>query len=376
MRWSSEAVMYLKELNILNFKNLESASFAFSPNLNCFSGCNGAGKTNILDAVYFLSVGKSAFSLTDRQCVLHGRDFFMIDASFDVSSKGMEHVVCSFSKDKGKVIKRNDKDYKRLSEHVGLLPVVMVSPADVYLINEAADERRRYLNHFMSLTDSEFLGLLVRYNGVLAQRNKLLKQSGGFNPDIVDVLDMQLSDLAAQLFNKRIAAISDLAPVVSHYYRLISDDSEPVELTYSSEMLSGESLYDILKRNIGRDAALGYTSSGIHRDDLVMKIAGYPIRKYGSQGQQKSFIISLKLAQYEMIYRLKGFKPILLLDDIFDKLDGRRVKNLISLVAQHKFGQIFITDSDKVRIDSLLDEITDERKLFAVKYGTVTEGVE
>ncbi len=270
--------MYLKELNILNFKNLESASFAFSPNLNCFSGCNGAGKTNILDAVYFLSVGKSAFSLTDRQCVLHGRDFFMIDASFDVSSKGMEHVVCSFSKDKGKVIKRNDKDYKRLSEHVGLLPVVMVSPADVYLINEAADERRRYLNHFMSLTDSEFLGLLVRYNGVLAQRNKLLKQSGGFNPDIVDVLDMQLSDLAAQLFNKRIAAISDLAPVVSHYYRLISDDSEPVELTYRSEMLSGESLYDILKRNIGRDAALGHTSSGIHRDDLVMKIAGYPIR--------------------------------------------------------------------------------------------------
>ncbi len=368
--------MYLKELNILNFKNLESASFAFSPNLNCFSGCNGAGKTNILDAVYFLSVGKSAFSLTDRQCVLHGRDFFMIDASFDVSSKGMEHVVCSFSKDKGKVIKRNDKDYKRLSEHVGLLPVVMVSPADVYLINEAADERRRYLNHFMSLTDSEFLGLLVRYNGVLAQRNKLLKQSGGFNPDIVDVLDMQLSDLAAQLFNKRIAAISDLAPVVSHYYRLISDDSEPVELTYRSEMLSGESLYDILKRNIGRDAALGHTSSGIHRDDLVMKIAGYPIRKYGSQGQQKSFIISLKLAQYEMIYRLKGFKPILLLDDIFDKLDGRRVKNLISLVAQHKFGQIFITDSDKVRIDSLLDEITDERKLFAVKCGTVTEGVE
>lgn len=364
--------MYLKELNIFNFKNLESASFAFSPNLNCFSGSNGAGKTNILDAVYFLSVGKSAFSLTDRQCVLHGRDFFMLDASFDVSSKGAEHVVCSFSKDKGKVIKRNDKDCKRLSEHVGLLPVVMVSPADVYLINEAADERRRYLNHFMSLTDSEFLGLLVRYNGVLAQRNRLLKQST-VNRDIIDVLDMQLSDLAARLFNKRIAAISDLAPVVSHYYKLISDDSEPVELTYKSEMLSGEPLYDILKRNMERDAALGYTSSGIHRDDLVMKIAGYPIRKYGSQGQQKSFIISLKLAQYEMIYRLKGFKPILLLDDIFDKLDAQRVKNLVSLVAQHKFGQIFITDSNKVRVDSLLDEVTDERKLFSVNSGTVTE---
>lgn len=365
--------MYLKELNLLNFKNLDSSLFRFSPNLNCFSGPNGAGKTNVLDAIYYLSVGKSAFSLTDRQCVRHGEDFFMIDASFDISTKGLEHLVCSFSKDKGKVIKRNDKEYKRLSEHIGLLPLVMVSPSDVYLINEAADERRRYLNHFMSLTDSEFLHLLVRYNAVLTQRNKMLKSANVMGGDLLDVFDMQLSDLASQIFNKRLAAISDLAPVVSHYYRLISDDSEKVELGYKSELLSGEKLYDILKRGLSRDMALGYTSFGVHRDDLIMKIGGYPIRKYGSQGQQKSFIISLKLAQYELIYRQKGFKPILLLDDIFDKLDGDRVKNLVTLVSEHKFGQIFITDSNKVRLDGMLDEITDERKLFSVESGVVAE---
>ena len=366
--------MYLKEISILNFKNLESASITFSSNLNCFSGLNGAGKTNVLDAVYFLSLGKSVLSLTDRQCVLHGRDFFMLDAMFDITDRGMEHIICSFSTDKGKLIKRNDKECKRLSEHVGFLPVVMVSPSDVYLINEAADERRKYLNHFMSITDKAFFDTLIKYNNVLSQRNKLLKSlSFSGDRDLIDVFDMQLSDLAGRIFTKRRDSVFDLAPVVSDYYRHISDDSEPVTLTYKSELLSGESLYDILKRNLDKDIALGYTSSGIHRDDIVMKIGGYPIRKYGSQGQQKSFIISLKLAQYEVIYRMRGFKPILLLDDIFDKLDGGRVKNLVSLVSQHKFGQIFITDSNKVRIDALLEEITGEHKLFYVEDGVVTQ---
>lgn len=365
--------MFLKELCILNYKNLETANLSFSSNLNCFSGFNGAGKTNILDAIYYMSVGKSSFTMTDRQCVRHTSPFFMLDGRFEIGGQSFEHIVCSYTSEKGKIIKRNDKEYSKLSDHLGLLPVVMVTPSDVSLIMETGEERRRYINHFLSMLDREYLGALVRYNGVLLQRNKLLKE---LTPDssleILEIINSQIATLGATIHQKRKNLIDALAPVVSNYYMRLSDDRECVELVYKSKYSTQEEILEALEANTLRDIINGHTSVGIHRDDVVMTIAGHPIRKYGSQGQQKSFIVALKLAQYDIIKQKMGVNPILLLDDVFDKLDGNRVKNLVRMVSEHKFGQIFITDSNKVRLDTLLEDITDERALFNVDAGSVT----
>ena len=365
--------MYLERLNIINFKNIASASLTFGDKLNCFTGDNGAGKTNLLDAVHYLSLGKSALQLTDRQCMRRTVDFFMVDGVFRLSGDRMEKVVCSYTANGGKVLKRNDKEYAKLLDHVGLFPSVLVSPADTVLI-QAGEERRRYVNALLSQLDREYLTTLVRYNNVLSQRNRLLKGPlDGASAEILDILDAQLCGCGQVIYEKRKELIGRLAPVAADYYRRISDGREPVELTYESA-LSDAPFGELLKAARTKDGVNGFTSVGVHRDDVGMFLQGHPIRKFGSQGQQKSFLIALKLAQFDLIAERKGMKPLLLLDDIFDKLDMQRVENLIALVSQEKFGQIFITDANKVRLASILDRIAQNHRLFDVEGGEVSPG--
>ncbi len=362
--------MYLERLNIINFKNIASASLSFGDKLNCFTGDNGAGKTNLLDAVHYLSLGKSALQVTDRQSMRRTTDFFMVDGTFRCPEERFEKVVCSYTANGGKVLKRNDKEYAKLLDHVGLFPSVLVSPADTVLIQNS-EERRRYLNALLSQLDREYLTTLVRYNNVLSQRNKLLKNPlNATSYEILDILDAQLCGCGKVIYEKRKELIGRLAPVTADYYRLISDGREPVELTYDSA-LSETPFDELLLAARVKDGVNGFTSVGIHRDDMGMWLQEQPIRKFGSQGQQKSFLIALKLAQFDLLAERKGEKPILLLDDIFDKLDMQRVENLIALVSQNKFGQIFITDANKVRLASILDRITQNHRLFDVAGGEV-----
>ena len=365
--------MYLKRLCLINFKNIRDADLAFSGNLNCFVGDNGTGKTNVLDSVYYLSMCKSAFNLTDGQSVNHDADFFMIDGHYTISGERNEHISCGFKRGSGKTIKRNQKDYEKLSEHIGRLPVVLVAPSDTSLINESGEDRRRFVNTMISQLDGEYLNALIKYNHILAERNKLLKQQRSSNfSEIIDVLDMQLASYGETIHKKRTALIEQLSPVVEYYYAKLSGDREDVSIGYKSE-LNGSPFEEILKESREKDMFLQYSTAGIHRDDIVMKISGYPLRKFGSQGQQKSFLIALKLAQFEIITQRTNLLPILLLDDIFDKLDMTRVERLITLVSDSKFGQIFISDSNKVRLETILAGINKDYKLFEVESGVVKE---
>ena len=362
--------MYISKASLLNFKNIRDAELAFSGNINCFVGDNGAGKTNVLDAVYYLSMCKSAFNLTDGQSVNHDSDFFIVEGSYVIGGRH-ETVSCSFRKGAGKVLKRAGKEYEKLSEHIGLLPVVLVSPCDNSLINESGEDRRRFLNAVISQTDRAYLNTLIKYNRLLAERNKLLKGAGspGFS-SVLEVLDMQISAAGDEIYAKRRRLVEDMAPVVAKYYGILSGDREQVSVSYRSDLDDGP-MAEALTRASERDRVMQHTTAGIHRDDLRMGIGGHSLRKYGSQGQQKSFLIALKLAQFEIIAAACGYRPILLLDDIFDKLDMQRVERLIRTVSEERFGQIFITDSNKVRLGGILDGIDREYKLFTVDGGEV-----
>lgn len=362
--------MFLKKLSVLNFKNLNQAELSFGPRINCFVGGNGAGKTNVIDAIYYLSMCKSSLSMTDAQSVRHGSDFFVLDGEYHTSANKREGVVCTFKKGGGKVLKRNGKEYDKLSDHVGLVPVVIVSPADTALVNDAAEERRRYLNSFISQLDRQYLASLIRYNHLLAERNRLLKQFDGARAagEIMDILDMQMAQEGSVVHRKRGEVIERMVPLVADYYRILSDDSEKIELIYHSE-LNDRPFAELLGSARERDRVNQFTTCGIHRDDMRMRIGGYPLRKYGSQGQQKSFLIALKLAQYSIVAEHRGEKPILLLDDLFDKLDMDRVERLIGLVSREDFGQIFITDCNKVRLEGILGRSGEQYTLFNVEEG-------
>ncbi len=335
----------------MNFKNVAQAELRFDSRMNCFVGGNGAGKTNILDAIHYLSMCKSSLAMTDGQSVRHGEDFFVLDGEYVDPGERKEAVVCTFKRGEGKVLRRNGKVYEKLSDHVGLVPVVVVSPMDTMLVNDAAEERRRWLNGFLSQLDKAYLAAAIRYNNVLAERNRLLKMGGG--GELLDILDMQLAEAGQVLWQRRAEVVGQLAPLVAEYYKVLSGDSEPVELIYRSEM-NDAPLADILMRLRDRDKLCGFTTAGPHRDDLQMQIGGHPLRKYGSQGQQKSFLVGLKLAQHVLVAGRTGRKPLLLLDDLFDKLDMARVERLLVLVSGDEFGQIFITDCNKMRLEEVL----------------------
>ena len=364
--------MYLNHLNIINYKNIASVELDFSQGINCFTGKNGAGKTNLLDAVYYLSFCKSFFNPADNQIVRHDEDFFMIQGNYDRNGNE-ENVYAGFKLNQKKQFKRNKKEYSKLSEHIGLLPLVMISPVDERLIIESSDIRRRFIDSVISQFDKSYLEYLIRYNRALTQRNSLLKNwknLNGNNVTQLEIWDNQLFMNGKIIFEKRLKFITEIVPVFQNYYLRLSGQNETVDLNYISHFQK-EDYINLLNENREKDLILGYTTKGVHRDDIELILNNYPVRQDGSQGQKKSFLIALKLAQYDFLYSCNGFSPILLLDDIFDKLDDERGNNLINLVVQPHFQQILITDTQKDRLNSVVKETGRDFCFFEVKEGEV-----
>ena len=360
--------MFLDKLTILNFKNIARAEFEFSPKINCFIGLNGSGKTNLLDSVYMLSMCKSSVGMSDLQCICRDEEFFMIDGAYSLAeSESQNRVTVSLKRGESKCVKFNGRQYERLADHIGVVPVVLIHPYDTSLINDSGDDRRKYINALVSQIDRVYLHNVVKYNKLLADRNRLLKQSFS-SGELLEVIDMQLAEVGQAIYLQRKEVIEAIAPVVTRYYSELADCGDEVQLSYRSQ-LNQATMAELLQSSRERDRVMQHTTVGIHRDDLSMTFGGRQLRRFGSQGEQKSFLIALKLAQYDVIARSSVVKPILLLDDIFDKLDAGRVERLIKLVSDNRFGQIFITDSNKVRLSNILDNMTLEHRLWQVSGG-------
>ena len=361
----------LEKIVISDFRNIQIQELDFSPNVNCISGNNGEGKTNLLDAIYYLSMTKSAFSTSDRFNFRHGTDEFAIAGTYRMENGLSSKFALNMNSKGEKKVKRDDKQYGRVSEHVGVLPVVMVSPSDVSLVSDSGEERRRFVNAVLSQMDREYMSALQQYNRLLLQRNRMLKE---MDPDrsLMEVIDMRMSALALPVYEARKRLVEDLNPIVAEYYKALSGGSETVGIVYESE-LSKAPLDELLAASFEKDRILKYTSAGLQRDDFAFSMNGYPIRRHGSQGQQKSFLVSLKFAQYDIMKKNYGFAPLLLLDDVFDKLDMGRISNLLQMVASNDFGQIFITDSNKVRMSSIVDGLTKDRVYYDTSAGTFTK---
>ena len=360
----------LEKIVISDFRNIQLQEIDFSPNINCISGNNGEGKTNLLDAIYYMSMTKSAFASSDKFNFRHGTEEFSLAGTYRMPNGLSSRFALKMSSKGEKKVKRDDKFYQKVSEHVGVLPVVMVSPADVSMVSESGDERRRFVNAVLSQMDREYMSAMQQYNRLLLQRNKMLKDAV-VDRSLLEVIDMRMSALAGPVYEARKRFVADLKPIVAEYYKALSGDSEQVDIEYESE-LSKDSLENILAASFEKDRILKHTTSGIHRDDFLFTMNGHPIRRFGSQGQQKSFLVSLKFAQYEIMKRNYGFAPMLLLDDVFDKLDMGRISNLLQMVASNDFGQIFITDSNKVRMAGIVDRLTQDRAYFETVGGVFT----
>ncbi len=357
--------MILKSLSLLNYKNFDSKSFDFSDKINCIVGNNGIGKTNVLDAIYHLSFGKSYFNPVATQNIKHDEDFFVVNGDYEKDNKS-EKVIISLKRGQKKVIKRNGKAYEKFSEHIGFLPLVIISPADRDLITEGSDTRRKFIDSVISQSDKTYLANLINYNKVLAQRNALLKYfalNHTFNNDTLEIYNNQLTDYGTTIFAKRENFLKEFIPIFKARYEAISNGNETVELKYHSD-LSENNLNSLLINCINKDRALQYTSVGIHKDDLHFNIESHPIKKFGSQGQQKSFLIALKLAQFDFIKAQSGVNPILLLDDIFDKLDEQRVAQIIKLVDNENFGQLFISDTHAERTENAVKQVHQSYEVF------------
>ena len=364
--------MIVNQLLLLNFKNHAEQKFDFSPQINCFVGNNGVGKTNILDALHYLSVGKSFLGNKDAQNVKNEEDFYVIDA--EIKNEDREDILkVIYSKDSKKIIKKNDKSYERMADHVGYLPSVIISPYDSNLISDAGESRRKFLDSMISQTDSEYLFNLIHYQKAVQQRNALLKyffKNRTFDLDSLEIYNHPISEYGTQIFEKRKAFVEQLNPIVQYFYEIISGGKEVVNVGYESHLL--EANYEqLLKENIEKDRQVTYTSKGIHKDDLVMQLGDFPIKREGSQGQNKTYLIALKLAQFDFLKRTGGSVPLLLLDDIFDKLDASRVEQIVKLVSGDSFGQIFITDTNREHLDQILLNLESDHSMFLVEKGEV-----
>ncbi|MGK4569174.1 DNA replication/repair protein RecF [Flavobacterium sp. 3HN19-14] len=347
--------MYLKRISLFNYKNFSEINFDFDTKINCFVGKNGIGKTNVLDAIYHLSYGKSYFNPLAVQNIRHHEEFFVIDGEFEKDGRA-EQVVCSLKKGQKKILKRNGKPYEKFSDHIGLIPLVIISPADRDLIVEGSETRRKFIDTVISQSDSAYLQQLIQYQKVLSQRNALLKYfalNHVYETETLSIYNGQLNALAADIFEKRKHFLDAFIPIFNKHHKAITGSEETVQLVYESH-LHEKPLLQLLEENISKDRALHYTSVGIHRDDLSFEIDHHSIKKFGSQGQQKSFLIALKLAQFEFIKKHSGQKPILLFDDIFDKLDESRVGKIIKMVNNDDFGQLFISDTHPERTESIV----------------------
>ena len=364
--------MYLQQLSVINFKNYSEAELTFSSGVNVFTGNNGAGKTNILDAVHYLSLCKSYFNPIDSQQIKLGTDFFMVSGVFNKDNHA-DTVACGVKRNQKKQFKRNKKEYTRLADHIGQYPLVMISPYDISIIIEGSEERRKFIDNVISQTDNRYLDELIIYNKVLANRNALLKriaETGRYDAGLLEVMNEQLVASGACIFAKRKSFMESFTDIFNAHYLFLSGDAERVELVYESQLLQ-HSLADLLITTAEKDRILERTTAGIHKDDLHFVINGMAMKKFGSQGQQKSFLIALKLAQYSFLQRQKGFKPLLLLDDVFDKLDERRITQLMQMVSNHDFGQVFITDTSAARVQQVFKKINVEIKLFKVDGGEI-----
>ncbi len=361
--------MFLERLQLNNFKNYIENDIQFSSKINCFVGNNGVGKTNILDAIYYLSYCKSYFSSTDWQNIRHEQDYFSIHGTYLINEQENKDLVsCILKKNQRKVFKINKKEYPRLSEHIGLIPLVMVSPYDIDLINEGSEYRRKYIDSVIIQFDKNYLNDIINYNKILTQRNALLKQfyeTNRFDKNSLELWDEQMVLLGEKIFEKRKSFINDFINVIRQYFQKISGLNEVISIVYESH-LNDNNFYDLLKKVLDNDRNSQYSTVGIHKDDFQFLLNNYPLKKFGSQGQQKTFLVALKLSQFEYTSNIKKINPILLLDDIFDKLDDNRVSFLIKLVGDNKFGQVFITDTQSDRIKRIFENYQIEHSIFQI----------
>ncbi len=373
--------MILNRLSIINYKNIQEATLTLSPKMNCFIGPNGTGKTNLLDAVYYLSFCRSAYTSIDSQVIRHDQDFFVVEGDY-TDDRGMQgdnqdelrklSIYCGMKRGTKKHFKCNKKEYKRLSQHIGLIPLIFVSPADTYLVDGGGEERRRLMDMVISQYDNLYLDALNRYNKALQQRNTLLKMEEEPDLELMRIWEEQMAAEGEVIYQKRNAFVQELIPVFQQIYQQISNDRESVSLRYVSHGQRGP-LLEVIQRDRMKDRAVGYSLHGIHRDDLEMLLGDYPMRREGSQGQLKTFVIAMKLAQFSFLKRTcSQTTPLLLLDDIFDKLDAHRVERIVSLVASKEYGQIFITDTNREHLDKILQANSFDYQLFSVHDGEVT----
>jgi len=359
--------MVIQKLQLIQFKNHPKRIFEFSHQINCFVGNNGVGKTNVLDALHYLSVGKSFLGNTDQNNIKNGEDFFSIEGNiFDGEKESI--IKVQMPRDAKKIIKKNDKTYDRMADHIGFLPSVIISPYDSNLISDSGESRRKFLDAMISQTDSDYLFNLIQYQKTVQQRNALLKsfaKNRFFDPESLEIYNEPLIKFGSRIFEKRRAFTDSILELIQNYYEIISKGNEKITVEYESDLIH-QNFEELLSTNLEKDRALTYTSRGIHKDDLLFSMNSQPLKKTGSQGQQKSFLIALKLSQMNRIKERTGNTPILLLDDIFDKLDDTRVAQLIELVNREHFGQIFITDTSKERTEAVVRKINEESKIFEI----------
>ncbi len=363
--------MRLNSLSILNYKNISEAELNFSPKINCFIGDNGMGKTNLLDAIYFLSFCKSHSNAVDSQNILHDADFFLLQGQY-VLDENMEEIYCGMKRKQKKQFKRNKKEYERLSDHIGLLPLVLVSPDDSVLISEGSEERRKFMDGVISQFDNTYLQNLIQYNNALRQRNALLKSENQVDISLFEIWEDQMALHGSYIYEQRKNFLNEFVPIFQEIYTKISGGHELISLIYQSQH-DNHDIKARMSETRERDRILGYSTQGIHKDELEMLLDEYPIKRVGSQGQNKTYLISLKLAQFNFLKREYNFSPLLLLDDIFDKLDSKRVKEIIQLVSSETFGQIFITDTNREHLDKLLLQLGQDATIFTVQNGEISQ---
>ncbi len=366
--------MFLSKLNIINFKNYSEANIDFCSRINCFTGNNGSGKTNLLDAIYYLSFCKSFTNPIDSHNIKNDSDFFMIQGTYKNDSQD-DQIYCAMKRNQRKVFKRNKKEYDRLADHVGLFPLVIISPSDSSLIIGGSEERRKFMDSVISQYDKDYLSALIAYNKALQQRNALLKtfaEKNFFDASALDIWDEQLINNGEVIYDSRKKLFNEFFPIFQKHYKFLSNENELVTIDYDSQ-LNHSDIRTMLEKALKKDRIVQHSTAGTHKDDLLFFIDDMPVKKFGSQGQQKTFLIALKLAQYEFTKNVKGFKPILIFDDIFDKLDRHRVKQLIKLVSETEFGQIFVSDTNNKRLLEIFSDIKIPVYLYNIKDGSVGE---
>lgn len=365
--------MILKQLSIINYKNLEQVELNLSPNINCFVGNNGMGKTNLLDAIYYLSFCKSYTNPIDSQIINHNSDICMLQGEYQLDTNKVANIYCGLKRRQKKQFKRDKKEYERLSDHIGQIPLVMISPTDVEIIQGGSEERRKFMDIAISQFDKEYMQALIHYNKALQQRNALLKmKEQQVDATILQIWEEQMVESGEHIYNKRKQFIEKFTPIFNRFYKKVSASNENVSFEYISQLKEGD-LASILVNNRRREMILGHTTAGVHRDELEMLLDGYPIKKVGSQGQNKTYFVALKLAQFDYLHTIGNKTPILLLDDIFDRLDANRVEEIVKLVSSDEFGQIFISDTNRESFDKILERTGSDYHIYSVKDGDISK---